>query len=113
MIKGASFQIVGVVYQDQNRLVVQDITTASVTVVFKKSANDTDAQALFTRSIGSGVILSDPTNGIFTCDVTASSTNNLSYQTIYWEAVVVVGATVIRTGIKELVIDGNVLKTLP
>lgn len=113
MIKGASFQIVATVYTDQTRTAVQDITGASVTVVFKKSANDTDANALFTRAVGSGVTLTDPTNGVFTCDVLASQTNALSYQTIYWEAVVKVGSTIIRNGIKELVLDGNVLKTLP
>jgi hypothetical protein len=113
MIKGASFQITATVYQDQNRTAAQPLTGGSVTVVFKKSANDTDAQALFTKTVGSGVTLTDAGNGVFTCDVLASDTNGLSYQTIYWEAVVKVGSTIIRNGIKELTIEGNVLKTLP
>jgi hypothetical protein len=110
--KGTSLTIQSTVYTD-NLVTKANLTGATVTALFKKRFDDTDANALLTKSVGTGVTLSDPTVG--RCDVAllASETNDLSYGSIFFEILVkLASGQYIRSGIEEIVLEQNVVKTL-
>lgn len=113
IIKGSTVVIQSNVYLDQNELYAANLTGATVTVLFKKNPRDTDAQALLTKSVGSGVSLTLPLEGILKTLLLASDTNTLSFTVLYYEVLVkLVGDVYIRSGVQEIQLLPNNIKIL-
>jgi len=76
----------------------QNLTGCSVIIYFKDNKNKTDAQANFTRSIGSGLTVVSMTQGELQLEVTAANTNALDWSQspltipLYWSTVLTDGA---------------------
>lgn len=113
-IRGATCTIQATVYIDQTKTVPANIGGATIFCIVKKRPEDLDTEALFSKSVGSGIIIVDALNG--RCDINFTATDtNLNLKQCYYEIVVELadGVTVIRNGINEIKIYGNVRKMLP
>jgi hypothetical protein len=110
--KGQTTILESVVYTN-NGLATADLTSSSVSFMVKKNVADLDAEALITKTIGSGVTITDAVNGVLQVTLTASDTNDLSYQSLFFEILVKLSnGTYIRTGTEEIVLVRNLIKTL-
>jgi hypothetical protein len=113
-IKGSSLTIEATIYKDQAKTEIADITDAEIYCIVKKRPEDLDSEALFTKTVGSGIEIINGAAG--RCDITFTASNtNLTLKQCYYETVVLLtdGETVIRNGINEVKIHGNVRKELP
>jgi hypothetical protein len=113
IVKGSSFDILATVYSnwtgDTATSTLANLTGATIQAYFKNRQGDLDSAAVFNK-VGSIVSAVD---GTLKVTVAASDTNGLSQQKLYYEVVVkMADGTFIRTGVVELFLDGNVLKTL-
>jgi|LakMenE01Jun11ns_1017448.scaffolds.fasta_scaffold9722775_3 hypothetical protein len=114
IIRGATCTIQTTVYTDQTKTVAANITGATIFCIVKKRPEDLDSEAIFTKSIGSGILIVNATGG--RCDITFTATDmNLTLKQFYYETVVELadGVTVIRNGINEVKVYGNVRRALP
>jgi hypothetical protein len=110
--KGQTTILESVVYTN-NGLATANLTSASVSFMVKKNVADLDAEALITKSVGSGIVITDAVNGVLQITLNASDTNDLSYQSLFFEILVKLSnGTYIRTGMEELIINRNLIKTL-
>lgn len=113
-IRGSSFTIESTVYKDYARTEIADITDAYIVCMVKKRAEDLDSEALFTKTVGAGIEIINAASG--RCDITfTASDTNITLKQVYYETVVELqdGVTVIRNGVNELKVYGNVRKELP
>lgn len=112
LIKGQSATIQSTVYTDDGNQKA-NLTSATITFMLKANPTDLDSQALLTKNVGTGVTIINPTEGICSILLTASDTNTLSYQSLYFEILVKLSTgAYIRTGIEELILNKNLIKTL-
>jgi hypothetical protein len=113
-IRGSSLTIEATVYTDQTKTVAADITSATIYCIVKKRPEDLDSEALFSKSVGSGITIVTPLAGRCNIAFTATDTN-ITLKQCYYEIVVELqdGVTVIRNGINEVRVYGNVRKALP
>jgi hypothetical protein len=114
IIRGASCTIQSTVYTDKSKTVVANINGATIFCIVKKRPEDLDSEAIFSKSIGSGIVIVNGFAG--RCDVTFTATDtNLTIKQFYYETVVELsdGVTVIRNGINEVKVYGNVRRALP
>jgi len=88
-----------------------DITSAVIQFVVKERETDDDAKALFIKTIGSGVELTNPTNGNFTVTIDAADTNDLKVSFIYFE-VVIDNPGRIRNGVNQFTLLNKLLNDL-
>lgn len=110
--KGQTAKIESVVFTDDG-LTTANLTSASIQFMVKKNPADPDSQAVLTKSVGSGVVITNPTAGICQTTITASDTNNLSYLSLYFEILVKLSdGTYIRTGMHELVLNKTLITIL-
>lgn len=56
-----------------------DISGATMRFMAKKELDDSDADAVIVKTVGAGITLSDPTNGIATLTIEASDTEVLDH----------------------------------
>ena len=112
-IRGSSITIQATVYTDQTKTVAADITSATIFCIVKKRPEDLDTEAIFNKSVGSGITIVTPLAG--RCDISFSASDtNLIFKQVYYEIVVkLASGTVIRNGINEIKVYGNVRKVLP
>ena len=112
-IRGSSITIQATVYTDQTKTVAADITSATIFCIVKKRPEDLDSEAIFSKSVGSGITIVTPLAG--RCDISFSASDtNLIFKQVYYEIVVkLASGTVIRNGINEIKVYGNVRKVLP
>lgn len=112
-IRGASLTIQATVYTDQTKTVAANITSATIFCIVKKRPEDLDTEALFSKSVGSGITIVTPTSG--RCDIAFTATDtNIIFKQVYYEIVVkLTDGTVVRNGINEVRVYGNVRKILP
>jgi hypothetical protein len=113
-IRGSSLTIESTIYKDQAKTEIADITSATIFCIVKKRPEDLDSEALFSKSVGSGITIVTPLAG--RCDITFTATDtNITFKQCYYETVVKLadGVTVIRNGINEVRVYGNVRKALP
>lgn len=110
-IRGSSLTIEATVYTDQTKTVAADITGATIYCIVKKRSEDLDGEALFSKSVGSGITIVDATAGRCNVAFTATDTN-ITIKQCYYEIVVELqdGVTVIRNGVNEVRVCGNVRK---
>jgi hypothetical protein len=113
-IRGSSLTIEAPIYTDHTKTVAADITGATIFCIVKKRPEDLDSEALFSKSVGSGITIVTPLAGRCNIAFTATDTN-LTLKQVYYETVAKLadGVTVIRNGINEVRIYGNVRKALP
>jgi len=113
-IRGSSLTIEATIYTDHTKTVAADITGATIFCIVKKRPEDLDSEALFSKSVGSGITIVTPLAGRCNIALTATDTN-LTLKQVYYETVAKLadGVTVIRNGINEVRIYGNVRKALP
>ena len=109
-----SIKIEATIYTDHTKTVAADITGATIFCIVKKRPEDLDSEALFSKSVGSGITIVTPLAGRCNIAFTATDTN-LTLKQVYYETVAKLadGVTVIRNGINEVRIYGNVRKALP
>ena len=111
IIRGQTVKIRSVVWADYDAKIPADITGATITTMFKKNPRDLDADALFSKTVGSGVTIIDGPNGVCETLLTKANTltfsNKVSFET---EAILSDGVTSIRSGILTLEVEGNVKK---
>jgi hypothetical protein len=113
VVKGSTVKIESTVYSDIDLNLAVSITGSTITVLVKKSPNDLDAVALLTKTIGTGVTIIDGPAGRFDTLLAASELNDLSYSSIYFESLCKLSTGEhIRSGIEEIVIRPNLIKTL-
>lgn len=111
IFKGTSVIIEGTVYQKTD--VLANLSGSTITVLIKRNHNDSDADALYTKTIGSGVTITDAANGRFDVQILSSETNSLGFNIIYWEALVKLSTGQhIRTGVEEIELVDNLIKVL-
>lgn len=112
-IRGSSLTIQATVYTDQTKTVAADITSATIFCIVKKRPEDLDSEAIFSKSVGSGITIVTPLAG--RCDISFSASDtNLIFKQVFYEIVVkLAGGTVIRNGINEIKVYGNIRKVLP
>lgn len=77
MHSGDSKTLTVTVYKDTAHTVVKDITGATVKYEARRNANSRGT-ATIVKSVGSGIVLTDPTNGVFVVTLAATDTNGLS-----------------------------------
>lgn len=112
IVKGSTIRINSVVYSD-NGITVASIVGATITAMFKKSHTDLDSAAVLVKTVGSGVTITDGVNGACETLLAAADTNGLSYTRLYFELLVKLSnGEHIRSGITELELEPNVVKTL-
>lgn len=112
LVRGTSAVIQSTVYIDECKTVA-DLTGANIVVMFKKNHNDKDTEALYTKTIGTGVVVVDAINGRFDTQLLASETNGLSLSYLYFEAQVkLASGQYIRTGVEQIVLVDNLIKQL-
>lgn len=114
IIKGSSITIFSIIYLDQAKTLIANLTGATITNIVKRRADDLDANAIFTKSVGSGITITDAVNGKCSIVWSAANTNSLIEKKIYYETIVKLSdGTIIRNGVNEIAVSGNVLKILP
>ena len=115
IIRGNTTPLISVCYLDSWGNQIADVTGATIKAVFKKNPKDSGADVIIpTKRVGSGVTIIAPgTNGVVQTLLTATETNAISQNKIFFELVVkLADGTFIRNGIEEIEVTGNVLKTL-
>ena len=110
-IKGASFKLKTTAYGETG--LVQSIVGATITTSVKKNISDLDNAALFTKTVGTGVVITDGINGVCETSVNASDTNAISQAKIFFEVLIKLadGVTYIREK-GEIELEQNIIKTL-
>jgi hypothetical protein len=109
LVKGSSAKFVGTVYLDNAKTILASLIGATVKLYVKARATDTDANALFTVN---GSVTSTQL-ATYEAAITAANTNSLQYNKIFGEVVIKLNdGTFIRTGVVEIALDENVMKTL-
>lgn len=113
IIRGSTVTIQATVYTDQSKQTVANLTSATIFCIVKKRSEDLDTEALFSKSVGSGITIVGATTG--RCDIVFTATDtNTQLKQLYYEIVVKLSdGTVIRNGINEIKMYGNVRKVLP
>jgi hypothetical protein len=113
VVKGQSFRLISNIYLDE-LLTPADLAGSAISVMFKAKYSDLDSSALFTKTIGNGVTVTDAANGVCETVVTAQNTNGLSYSKIYYEVRAILSdGTVVRGGVEALELLPNLIVTLP
>lgn len=114
IVKGSSITIEGTAYTDQSQTTKANLTSATITFICKRRADDADGAALFTKTLGSGVTITDAANGAYTVVISASDTNSLTFKFIYYETVIKLSSgAYIRNGVNELPLYANLKVSLP
>lgn len=113
IIKGASFKLQHTVYSDLELLLPTNITGATISTMFKKNIQDLDSSALFTKTVGAGVTITDGLNGLCETIVNATDTDNLSFDKLYFEILVKLpSGDYIRSGIEYVEVSQKLIKVL-
>lgn len=113
MIKGITVTITNTFYRDIDKTVIADLTGAVVYFIVKNRPDDLDAAAIFSKSIGIGITVPTPSNGKALVVIAASDTNSLTQKKVYYETFAkLADGTIIRNGINELALLGNVRRSL-
>lgn len=114
LVKGNTAVLRHTFYTDYDNLTVANLSGATITTTFKRSKNDLDGSAIFVKTIGSGVTVTGATTGEAETKILPTDTNSLPTAIIYWESVAkLASGDIVRSGVEELQILDNVLKTLP
>lgn len=110
VIKGETLNIKSKVYLDVDQRLLANCTGSTSTMMVKAREGDSDASAIITKA-GS---ISDGPNGEISFSFSAAETLALpSYHKVVFEIVVkLADGTFIRTGVDDLYLLSNVLKTL-
>lgn len=111
IVRGQTVKIRSTVWSDYDAKIPADITGAAITTMIKKNPRDKDVDALFSKTVGSGVTIIDGPNGI--CETLLTKANTLTFgnKVVFeTEAILSDGTTSIRSGILELEVEGNVKK---
>jgi len=109
--KGRTLTINSIAYTDTDT--EANLTGGTIKVMAKKNMNDPDSAALFTKLVGSGIVVTDAVHGRFTTTITAQDTNDLAYDKIFLEIVAKLSdGSFIPSDIIDLILTNNVLKTL-
>ena len=112
-IRGSSLTIESTIYTDQTKTQAADITGATIFCIVKKRPEDLDSEALFSKSVGSGITIVTPLAGRCDIEFTPSDTNITLKQCYYETVAKLTTGKVIRNGINEVRVYGNVRKALP
>jgi hypothetical protein len=115
IIRGRSATIEATIYRDKDNSIIADLTGAtSITLTAKKREEDLDTEALFVKSVGSGVTVISATAGRANVQIDAADTNSLTLKKIVYEIVAKLSdGTIIGNGVRTVEVFGNVKKTLP
>ncbi len=115
IIRGQSVTISTQFFLDIEQTQPASLTGATVFLIAKKRGEDIDANKLFEKSIGSGVTVTDVALGKVDIVITATDTNPLTIQSFYYETVAKLsdGVTVIRNGVNQVNLLGNVRRSIP
>lgn len=113
--RGQTEKFTGTVYTDKANGILANLTGSTVQVMMKKNLRDIDADALFTKAIGSGVTLISPlTSGQFEFVFSSADTNGIAQNEVFIEALTKLSdGSHVRTGPVKYEVKGNVIKTLP
>lgn len=113
VVKGSTVAIQSTVYADIDNTIPADITGADITVLVKKLASDPDSATLITKVVGGGVTITSGPEGLCETILSALDMNNLSYNSVFYEILVNLATGVyIRSGVEEIVLKPNLIKTL-
>ena len=86
-----------------------DLTGAIIAFMVKKRAEDDDSEALFTKTLGDGINMIDPSSGVFTVRISAIDTKDLYYKFLYFECVIERSGDMLRQGVNTFTLLDNVL----
>jgi len=107
IVRGSSVKIESTVYVDEG-VTPANLTLAYITFIVKKRSLDSDASALYTKVIGSGLSVVSETAGTINVFLTPTDTN-YSDSFLFWELIVTLSdGTVIRNGVNKFRLVGNV-----
>jgi hypothetical protein len=113
IIKGATLDILHVVYVDPEGVTPANLTGATMRTMVKARQNDSDGSALITKNIGSGITITDAANGKATTRIDAADTNSLSYEEVFIETQCKLSdGRIIRSGAERFQLLPNVQKVL-
>lgn len=91
-----------------------DVTGASVRFTAKRLPTDADGSAVITRTVGSGVTLTDPTNGVITVVLDPDDTDALEVPvTLLWDLQVTSGGLPRTVAHGTLAIAADISRTVP
>jgi hypothetical protein len=94
-----------------------NLTGCSIRMVAKRAYSDADGSAVFVRTVGSGITITDATNGIASITIAPNNTSGLprGYRTILvYDVQVTTGTGSVFTVIDgELVVKPDVAETTP
>lgn len=79
MIRGDSYEFRVTITLDGDTV---DITGGDFTMTAKWDVADSDANAVFQKTVGDGITLTDPTNGVITVKLEPADTNSLPLHTV-------------------------------
>lgn len=111
IVRASSVKIASTIYVDEG-ITPANLAMAYITFIVKKRSLDADTNALYTKTIGSGISIVDSSIGTINTFLTAVDTN---YQDdiLYWELVVTLSdGTVVRNGVNKFRLVGNVKASL-
>ena len=107
VVRGSSVKIDSTIYIDEG-ITIANLTLANIVFIAKQRSLDSDTNALFTKTIGSGIVVVSESAGTITTYLTPQDTNYTN-DLIFWELVVTLSdGTVIRNGVNKFRLVGNV-----
>jgi len=112
IVRGRTERIQAQFFSDIDNKIPLVITGASASCLFKCSPRDLDADAKISKSVGSGITLTDPANGIVEIYISSTDTKDLSYSKLFMELVIKISADYYGNGVEEVELSPNVVKTL-
>lgn len=113
VIKGQTVKINSTVYTDQDKNLRANITGATVSVMLKKSYSDSDSAKLLEKTTIAGVVITSGSDGTLQTVISAADLIAISYNKVYFEILVkMIDGSYIRSGVEEMEIRANVIKTL-
>lgn len=114
IVRGATVTINATVWLDKkNKIPMPLAGNGGIKTIVKKNPRDVDADALFVKSLGAGIAILDAPNGQIQIVFTAADTNVIAQNRIYYETIAkLADGSFNRSGIDELEVEGNALKTL-
>lgn len=116
LIKGQTIQVTSTFYTDEAKTTLANLTGASIYFIAKYRPDDTDANKIFEKTLGSGITVVTLTDGtkVAVTVISASDTNSLTVKQIYCESIAkLADGTIIRNGINPIEVKGNVRTILP
>lgn len=92
----------------------QDITGASARFTAKHRSTDADGAAVFVKTVGSGITLTDAAAGVLTVELSAADTDSLDVPvTLLWDLQITSGGAPKTIAAGTLLVQPDISRTAP